>query len=262
MEPWYKVATPRKEVREGRSFNPGRVRHRARAGRGRDGAGGLPRARRSSSRAPASRGRCASTRAWCCAGSPGEPTTPRRCSRSSPSSAAARRTRSPRCTTWRRTATPRPATTASPTWCAKRASRSVPKAKVAVFVGNAWDPQPGRETPWIDIARQLAGDKGVEALGPAAKTTPPGTEAIARVFQAAGAPVLLLFDEVLNYLNRHRGERRIVPRLHPEPDRRHHRHHARRGGDQPAAQPGRDDRRGIRSGRTRSRRWCGASPRT
>ncbi len=81
---------------------------------------------------------------------------------------------------------------------------SVPKAKVAVFVGNAWDPQPGRETPWIDIARQLAGDQGVEALGPAAKTTPPGTDSIARVFQAAGAPVLLLFDEVLNYMNRHR----------------------------------------------------------
>jgi len=81
---------------------------------------------------------------------------------------------------------------------------SVPKAKVAVFVGNAWDPQPGYETPWIDIARQLAGDQGVEALGPAAKTTPPGTDSIARVFQAAGAPVLLLFDEVLNYINRHR----------------------------------------------------------
>ena len=82
---------------------------------------------------------------------------------------------------------------------------SVPKARVAVFVGNAWDPQPGRETPWIDVARQLADDKGVEALGPAARTTPPGTDAIARVFQAAGAPVLLLFDEVLNFLNRHRG---------------------------------------------------------
>lgn len=82
---------------------------------------------------------------------------------------------------------------------------SVPKARVAVFVGNAWDPQPGLENPWIDIARQLAGDKGVEALGAAAKTTPPGTDAIARVFQAAGAPVLLLFDEVLNFLNRHRG---------------------------------------------------------
>lgn len=82
---------------------------------------------------------------------------------------------------------------------------SVPKARVGVFVGNAWDPQDGRETPWIDVARQLAGDKGVEVLGTAAKTTPPGTEAIARVFQAAGGPVLLLFDEVLNYLNRHRG---------------------------------------------------------
>src|SRR5690242_13092498 len=82
---------------------------------------------------------------------------------------------------------------------------SVPEARAAVFVGNAWDPQPGRETPWIDITRQLAGDTGVEALGSAARTTPPGTEAIARVFQAAGAPVLLLFDEVLNFLNRHRG---------------------------------------------------------
>jgi Protein of unknown function (DUF499) len=82
---------------------------------------------------------------------------------------------------------------------------SVPKAKVAVFVGNAWDPREGRETPWIDIARQLAGEKGVAALGAAAKTTPPGTETIANVFAAAGAPVLLLFDEVLNFLNRHRG---------------------------------------------------------
>jgi hypothetical protein len=82
---------------------------------------------------------------------------------------------------------------------------AVPTAKVAVFVGNAWDPQPGRETPWIDIARQLAGDKGVAALGSAARATPPGTDSIARVFQAAEAPVLLLFDEVLNYLNRHRG---------------------------------------------------------
>lgn len=82
---------------------------------------------------------------------------------------------------------------------------TIPKARVAVFVGNAWDPRPGRETPWIDIARQLAGDSGVAALGTEAKTTAPGTDAIARVFEAAGAPVLLLFDEVLNYLNRHRG---------------------------------------------------------
>src|SRR5437868_2194664 len=56
-----------------------------------------------------------------------------------------------------------------------------PNAKVAVFVGNAWDPQPGRETPWIDIARQLAGDAGVKALGPSAKEAPPGTDTINRV---------------------------------------------------------------------------------
>ena len=80
----------------------------------------------------------------------------------------------------------------------------VPFARVGVFVGNAWDPAEGRETPWIDLARQLAGDKGVAELGDAARTTPPGTEALARVFAAAGAPVLLLFDEVLNFINRHR----------------------------------------------------------
>ena len=79
-----------------------------------------------------------------------------------------------------------------------------PSARVGVFVGNAWDPTDGRETPWIDLARQLAGDKGVAALGPAARTTPPGTEALAKVFTMAEAPVLLLFDEVLNFVNRHR----------------------------------------------------------
>lgn len=82
---------------------------------------------------------------------------------------------------------------------------AVPQAHVAAFVGNAWDPREGRETPWIDVAWQLAGEKGVKELGAAAKTTPPGTEALARVFRAADGPVLLLFDEVLNFLNRHRG---------------------------------------------------------
>ena len=79
-----------------------------------------------------------------------------------------------------------------------------PAARVAVFVGNAWDPQDGCETPWIDIAYQLAGEKGVQELGPEATTVPPGTDALSRVFKAAGGPVLLLFDEVLNFLNRHR----------------------------------------------------------
>ncbi len=81
----------------------------------------------------------------------------------------------------------------------------VPLAKVGVFVGNAWDPREGRETPWIDLAQQVAGDAGVKALGPSARDVPPGTESLAGVFAAAGRPVLLLLDEVLNFVNRHRG---------------------------------------------------------
>ena len=77
-----------------------------------------------------------------------------------------------------------------------------------------------RETPWIDVARQLAGDAGVAALGPEARTTPPGTEAIGRVIRKAGGSVLILFDEVLNFLNRHREPGRRLLCLHPEPDRR------------------------------------------
>ena len=79
-----------------------------------------------------------------------------------------------------------------------------PAARVAVFVGNAWDPHEGREAPWIDVARQLAGERGVELLGTEAATTPPGTEALGKVFEAANAPVLVLFDEVLNFINRYR----------------------------------------------------------
>ncbi|MBI4536775.1 MAG: ATP-binding protein [candidate division NC10 bacterium] len=80
----------------------------------------------------------------------------------------------------------------------------IPPARVAVFVGNAWDPREGRETPWIDVARQLAGDAGVAILGPKAKTAAPGTETLCRLFTAAGDRVLILCDEVLNFINRHR----------------------------------------------------------
>jgi hypothetical protein len=78
-----------------------------------------------------------------------------------------------------------------------------PAAQVAVFVGNAWDPAPGAETPWIDLARQLAGDKGVAALGPQAREKAPGTANLAKLLAEAG-PCLILCDEVLNFLSRHR----------------------------------------------------------
>lgn len=79
----------------------------------------------------------------------------------------------------------------------------VPEARVGVFVGNSWDPSAGKETPWLDLARQLAGEQGVAALGDAAANSPPGTEALSKLFAAARGPVLLLFDEVLNFINRH-----------------------------------------------------------
>lgn len=81
---------------------------------------------------------------------------------------------------------------------------TIPEAEVAVFVGNAWDPSEESPTPWIDMARQLAGDEGVAALGPEAKAKPPGTENLWKLFNAAGGSVLVLCDEVLNFLSRHR----------------------------------------------------------
>src|SRR2546421_267551 len=120
MEPWYKVAIPRKEVREGRSFNPDAF------------------------------------------------------------------------------------AIALEQVAGKTAPQDYSDPAEAVCVGSAWDAQEGRERPWIDVARQLAGEHGVEALGKSALSVPPGTESLGRVFEAAGAPLLILFDEVLNFLNRHR----------------------------------------------------------
>ena len=80
----------------------------------------------------------------------------------------------------------------------------IPNAQVGVFVGNAWDPSPGVETPWIDIARQLAGNDGIKALGPEAKTKAPGTDNLRKLIEVAGGHVLILCDEVLNFLSRHR----------------------------------------------------------
>lgn len=86
--------------------------------------------------------------------------------------------------------------------CRENKLKGLPEARVAVFVGNAWDPREGRETPWVDIARQLNGAEGVATLGEAARKVPPGTEALGRLL--GEKPTLILFDEVLNFVNRHR----------------------------------------------------------
>jgi hypothetical protein len=80
----------------------------------------------------------------------------------------------------------------------------IPDARVGVFVGNAWDASQGAETPWLDIARQLAGEEGADALGPEAKTKAPGTNNLRKLIDVAGGHVLILCDEVLNFLSRHR----------------------------------------------------------
>src|SRR5437899_4724768 len=204
MEPWYKVATPRKEVREGRSFNPNEFAIALEQ----VVAGTAPEDYRDAAQFFA---RTCFTRAL----REHAGMVLRRLSGRNENTAPVLTLitqfgggKTHTLTTLYHLATNGEAAASYP-GVAERVRGAgvspVPKASVAVFVGNAWDPQAGRATPWIGIARELAGAKGVEALGPAARTTPPGTDSIARVFQAAGAPVLLLFDEVLNFLSRHRG---------------------------------------------------------
>ncbi len=75
----------------------------------------------------------------------------------------------------------------------------IAQVKVAIFVGNSWDAKPGLETPWLDIADQLAGERGRSLFSKNA----PGTKTIGDLLRLVGQPVLFLFDEVLNYIGRH-----------------------------------------------------------
>jgi hypothetical protein len=80
----------------------------------------------------------------------------------------------------------------------------LPRSRVAVFVGNAWDPSADFPTPWMYIAWQLAGAEGIAALGQEGKTKVPGTDNLRRLIEKAGGSVMVLCDEVLNFLSRHR----------------------------------------------------------
>ena len=77
--------------------------------------------------------------------------------------------------------------------------------RVATFVGSAWDPAKGSDTPWIDILRQIAGDRWSNDIDTNFREAAPGTETLRNAFREAGAPVLVLFDEVLNFINRYPG---------------------------------------------------------
>ncbi|HSN78644.1 MAG TPA: DUF499 domain-containing protein [Anaerolineae bacterium] len=88
---------------------------------------------------------------------------------------------------------------------------SVPEAKIAVFVGMRFDPRggddgtPRRETPWEEIAWQLAGAPGVLLMQDAARGSgAPGGDTIGRLFKLVDRPVLVLMDEVMSYISRYR----------------------------------------------------------
>jgi hypothetical protein len=99
--------------------------------------------------------------------------------------------------------------------------KSIPKTAVAVFVGTEFDSITGRGgkdgtpvrfTPWGEIAYQIGtsggGPKaGAKAFAVVAKhdadRTAPSSEVI-RQFLPKGQPVLILMDELLNYMGRNR----------------------------------------------------------
>jgi hypothetical protein len=88
--------------------------------------------------------------------------------------------------------------------------KEVPNAATAVFVGNEFDSIKGRggddgiplrKTPWAEIAWQLGGEKAYAEV--ATHTSAPGGEVI-RKFFSKDKPSLILMDELMNYVSRNR----------------------------------------------------------
>src|ERR1022692_3417539 len=90
---------------------------------------------------------------------------------------------------------------------------AVPAAKVAGFVGTEFDPiagrggsdgTPVRRTPWGEIAFQIGGEKSLAVLTEHEKqAVAPGGDVI-RAFLPKEQPVLILMDEVMNFVSRSR----------------------------------------------------------
>jgi hypothetical protein len=90
---------------------------------------------------------------------------------------------------------------------------AVPSAKVAAFVGTEFDPiagrggsdgTPVRRTPWGEIAFQVGGEKALVILAEHEKQgVAPGGDVI-RSFLPKDQPVLILMDELMNFVSRSR----------------------------------------------------------
>ncbi|MBU9576477.1 ATP-binding protein [Burkholderia multivorans] len=89
--------------------------------------------------------------------------------------------------------------------------KSVPKARVAVFVGTEFDPLSGRggddgtplrKTPWGELAYQLGGAEALAVLKEHENQgIAPGGDVIRR-FLPKGEPVLIVMDELMNFVSR------------------------------------------------------------
>jgi hypothetical protein len=94
--------------------------------------------------------------------------------------------------------------------------QTVPGAATAVFVGTEFDSLAGRggndgtplrRTPWGDIAFQLGREESFAVVAKHdAESIAPSTEVIGK-FLPKGKPALILMDELLNYLNRERNRK-------------------------------------------------------
>lgn len=91
--------------------------------------------------------------------------------------------------------------------------KTVPSAKVAAFVGTEFDPiagrggsdgTPVRKTPWGEIAFQIGGEKALAVLTEHENQgVAPGGDVI-RTFLPKDQPVLILMDELMNFVSRSR----------------------------------------------------------
>jgi hypothetical protein len=101
---------------------------------------------------------------------------------------------------------------------AKAKVEGIPKASVAVFVGTEFDfitgrgskGEPIRKTPWGDIAWQLGGLDGYKIIEQHdLQRSAPGKEVIRKILPK-DKPVLILMDEVLNFMSRARASQQKV----------------------------------------------------
>lgn len=88
--------------------------------------------------------------------------------------------------------------------------KSIPESDVAIFVGQKFDPRGGddgtplRRTPWGEIAWQLGGDDAFRIMSKFDEDgISPGGDTIAKLFNKK-KPTLILIDELMNYVSRYR----------------------------------------------------------